>query len=104
MRGPENGFRELSSFLRHTGSLAGYLVDVVNEFPDHALPEESRLQLASVEWPELRCLPYTAVVGKSAPKIHGGKHHVVVRVHFDRPTWLRVYFYVVYSRSACLVC
>ena len=78
MRRPENGFRELPSFLRHAGSLACYLVDVVDEFPDHALPEESRLQLASVEWPGLRCLPYTAVVGKSSPKIYGGKHHVVV--------------------------
>ena len=104
MRRPENGFRELPSFLRHAGSLASYLVDVVDEFPDHALPEESRLQLASVEWPGLRCLPYTAVVGKSSPKIHVGKHHVVVRVRFDRPIWLRLYFYVVYSRSVCLAC
>ena len=43
-------------------------------------------------------------MGKSSPKVHGGKHHVVVRVRFDRPIWLRVYFYVVYSRSVCLAC
>ena len=86
-----------------SGSIC-YLVDAVDEFPDHALPEESRLQLTSVEWPGLRCLPYTAVVGKSSPRIHGGKHHVVVRVLFDRPIWLRVYFYVVYSRGRCAWC
>ena len=104
LRRYENGLRELPSFLRHAGSLAYYLVDVVDKFSDHALPEESRLQLASVEWPGLRCRPYTAVVGKSSPKIHGGQHHVVVRVRFNRPVWLWVYFYVVYSRSVCLAC
>ena len=70
MRRPENGSREISSFLRHAGLLACYLVGVVDEFPDHALPEESRLQLATVEWPGLRCLLYAVVVGESSPKIH----------------------------------
>ena len=92
MRRPENGFRELHSFLRHAGSLACYLVDIVDEFTDYALPEEFRLQLASVEWPGLRCLLYTAVVGESSPKIHSDKHHVVIRARFDRPIWLRVHF------------
>ena len=80
MRRPKNGFREFPSFLRHAGSQACFLVDVVDEFPDHALPEESRLQLASAEWPGLWCLLCTAVVGKSSPKIHSRKHHVVIRL------------------------
>ena len=80
MRRPDNGFREVPSLLRHAGSLACYLVDVVVEFPDHALPKEFLLQLTSVEWQGLRCLLYTADVGKSSPKIHSGKHHVVIRV------------------------
>ena len=105
MRRLENGFRELLSFLRHAGSLVCYLVDVVDEFSDHALPEKCRLQLASVEWPGLRRLLYKTVVGKSSPKIYSsGKHHVVVRVHFDRPISLRVYFYVVYPRPVRLAC
>ena len=79
-------------------------VSSIDEFPDHVLPEELRLQLASVEWPGLRCLLYTAVVGKSPPTIHSGKYHVVIRVRFDGPIWLRVYFYVVYSRPVCLAC
>ena len=90
MRRPENGFRELPSFLRHAGLPACYLVDVVDELPDHALPEEFRLQLASLESPGLRCLLYTAVVGDSSYKIHSDKHHVMIRVCFDRPIWLRV--------------
>ena len=104
MRRPKNGFRELPSLLRHAGSLACYLVDVVEEFPDHALPEKFPLQLASVEWPGLWRLLHTKVVGKSSPEIHSGKHHVVIRVRFDRPIWLRVYFYVVYSQPVCLAC
>ena len=104
MRFPENGFRELPSLLRHAGSLACYLVHVVDELQDNSLPEEFRLQLASVERPALRCLLYTAVVGESSPTIHSGKHHVVIRVCFDWPIWLRMYFYVVYSRPVCLAC
>ena len=65
MRRPENGFRELSSFLHHAGSLACYLVDVADEFPDHALREESRLRLASVEWPG------------SVSAVHGGCGQIV---------------------------
>ena len=76
---PKNGFRELPSLLRHAHSLACYLVDVVDEFPDHALPEEFPLQLASVEWPGLGRLLHTRVVGESSPKIHSGKHLVVKR-------------------------
>ena len=68
MRRPENGFRKLPSLLRHAGSLACHLVNVVDELPDHALPEAFRLQLASVEWPGLRCLLYTAVMGESPPQ------------------------------------
>ena len=95
MRRPENGFCELPSLLHLAGLLVCYLVVVVDEFPDHALPEDFRLQLAPVEWSGLRCLLYTAVVGESSPKIHSGKHHVVIRVRFDRPIWLLVYFYIV---------
>ena len=105
MRCPENDFRELPSLLRHAGSLVCYLVDIVDELPDHSLSEEFRLQLASVERQGLRCLLYTAVGGESSPKIHSGKHHVVIRVRFDRPIWLRmIFFYVVYSWLVCLAC
>ena len=104
MHRPENGFRELPRLTHHAGSLACFLINVVDDLPDHTLPEEFRLQLTSVEWTGLRCLLYTAVVGETSPKIHVGKPHVVVQVRFDRPIWLRMYFYVVYSRPVCLAC
>ena len=83
MRRPENGFRELPSLLRDGLLSRRYC----RRTPDPSLPEEFRLQLASVEWPRLHCLLYTVVVGKSSPKIRSGKHHVEIQVRFDRPIW-----------------